>query len=222
MPKLNTTIDNLELKSNKVINATPSAAWTDAQYPSAKTLYNVYTSLLNTVHPIGRVLVTSENKNPSETLGGTWELVDKGFKTRYFTLPNATYWHNHLSSVSTSANSYIAISDHEVKVHINMTASMDITNTSAVALGQVMVSECGISALPKDTVYYSAQTAGTVSSVAYTVKTDGTVTSLDAIAAGGEHKLPKSTNFCIDFTLPATVSIMQDAAWDKFYWKRTA
>ena len=47
MPKLNTTIDNLELKSNRVFGAMPDAAWTDEQYPSAKTLYNTYESLHN-------------------------------------------------------------------------------------------------------------------------------------------------------------------------------
>ena len=71
MPKLETTVDNLELKSNKIISTstvTPDA-WTDAQYPSAKTLLNI-------AHPIGSVLTTSTNSDPALTLGGSWELID--------------------------------------------------------------------------------------------------------------------------------------------------
>lgn len=47
MPKLNTTIDNLELKTNRVIGTVPSSDWTDNQYPSAKTLYTTYDALHN-------------------------------------------------------------------------------------------------------------------------------------------------------------------------------
>ena len=31
------------------------------------------------MHPVGSILITSTNTNPSSELGGTWELIDKEF-----------------------------------------------------------------------------------------------------------------------------------------------
>ena len=43
MPKLNTTLDNIETVANKVIGTTPSADWTDAQYQDEyQKLYDEY------------------------------------------------------------------------------------------------------------------------------------------------------------------------------------
>ena len=57
MPKLNTTIDNLEWKSNKVTAANPSSSWTDTQYPSAKALYNAYNKLINIAEIIANLIM---------------------------------------------------------------------------------------------------------------------------------------------------------------------
>lgn len=49
MPKLNVTIDQIETTTNKVIGSIPSPSWTDAQYASAKTLYETYATLLSQI-----------------------------------------------------------------------------------------------------------------------------------------------------------------------------
>ena len=47
MPKLNTTVDKIELTTNKILyNAgVPNSSWTDTEYPSARSLYRAYASL---------------------------------------------------------------------------------------------------------------------------------------------------------------------------------
>ena len=51
MPKLNVTVDQIELTTNKVFG-TPQEDWTDEQYPSAKTLYDAIASLANTINNV--------------------------------------------------------------------------------------------------------------------------------------------------------------------------
>ena len=113
MSKLNATTNQIELNTNKVTSTTPSSGWTDTQYPSAKALYSAYTGLnesitkvetrcanletsyskvLNIAHPIGSIMITSTNTSPASSVGGTWQLIDKGFAsvnatgTNYFTV----------------------------------------------------------------------------------------------------------------------------------------
>lgn len=75
MPKLKTTINNLQLISNKV-SGTPSVSWTDAQYPSAKTLYDTYAEVNNEITGINtnieNNLEHSSNKIAGTELSSEW------------------------------------------------------------------------------------------------------------------------------------------------------
>jgi hypothetical protein len=74
--KLNTTHDNIEIQTNKVVSLSSASA---AHYPTASTVTSVYESTLNTYMPIGTILETSDSSwSPNSRQMGTWQLVESG------------------------------------------------------------------------------------------------------------------------------------------------
>ena len=63
MPKLNTTVDKIELTTNKLKydDGLPNDAWTDATYPSARSLFRAYNDLVEKID--------TQNTNFSKDLG---------------------------------------------------------------------------------------------------------------------------------------------------------
>ncbi len=206
MPKLNTTVDNLELKSNKVIGTFPSADWTDAQYPSAKTLYNAY----DKTHAVGSILITSTNTSPAETFGGEWELVDKEFKNMSIT---SGVWESHNGSFK--EGSVVILAGHTISVNLNLSTSMAIAS-STVDLGRLKLELCGITALPFANVAIAGSTSNPL---IYEQSTDGTIKFTKTLSG---NSIASSTVFPIHFERIVEKSVMLDTFCDKFYWKRIA
>lgn len=227
MPKLDTTIDNLERKTNKVTGTVPSADWTDTQYPSAKTLYNAYnnlTNMINLVHPIGSVLTTSSKVNPAETLGGTWTLVDKSLKNTSKVL-DSTYWtkpaNSELKAEIISGTSVINITDHIISIRLNIKTKVDINDTGA-ELGKLLLESCGVNqtmfAVINDTTFSDEKNCV----ISYTFSKDGTLTITDILGLSGSNTLASGASFYIHIVQPVYQEQMLDEFCDKFYWKRTA
>lgn len=210
MPKLDTTIDNLERKTNKVIGGIPSADWTDTQYPSAKTLYDIYNNL---IHPVGSVFTTYTNTDPSAILGGTWELIDKEFKAVSLNVKSAGLWRAHNSSIGDS--SVITLAGHTISVCLNLSTSMALSS-SAVSLGQVLLSSCGISAF---TAANTAVSGIASNPIIYEQTADGTIRFIKTLNGGS---IASSTSFNICFDQLISKANMLDSFCDKFYWKRIA
>ena len=218
MPKLNTTINNLELKSNKIISSTSGSSfdWTDDQYPSAKVLHNSKRE----AHPIGSILVTSTNVNPAEDLEGSWILVDKAFASTFV----SGFWRSHNSTLNSDSGAVVA--DHLIHFRLNIKSNMALGTavaSSGVSLGQILLSEFGLSALPH-TIYGSTISNTGEFTVSYKISTDGTILARDAVKTDGTHNMPVSSNnnFYIELAVPLVYTAMIDELCDKFYWKRTA
>lgn len=221
MPKLNTTIDNLEWKSNKVTGSVPSSSWTDAQYPSAKTLYNAYNKLINIAHPIGSILITATNTNPASTIGGTWVLVDKAFKFAYFdaALNEADFWTNTNASLKQYSN--ILINDHEISLRLNIWLDIQLDD-SELELGKLNVAACGITEFSHTIFSDVSISDGGNCTVAYKLSQDGTISVLEVLNLDGTHSMDSGQNFYINLVQPIYHTKMIDSFCDKFYWKRTA
>jgi hypothetical protein len=85
MAQLNTTVENIQLKENMIIAGAAATAWeSDSKYPSAKAVADKISAIApgKIEHPVGSVLITSTNTNPSASVGGTWELIDKEYNTK--------------------------------------------------------------------------------------------------------------------------------------------
>lgn len=222
MPKLDTTLENLERKSNKVVGTTPHAEWTDDQYPSAKTLYNTYNKLLDITHPVGSLLTTSTNVNPAETVGGTWELVDKAFKTKAFSV-NETNWLN-AAGVSFATNGvYVTLIDHTVsmRLHLKNTAQLTDTTNNAI-VGKLAISACGASRLEYAVFGLTTICDSGNSTIGYNIDSDGTISISDIINIDASHNLAIGNDFYLNLSQPIRADYMLDDFCDKFYWKRTA
>lgn len=223
MPKLNTTLDNIETVENKVIGTTASAAWTDSQYPSAKTLYNVYNNLnsnINAKYPVGSVVCMSTNMNPAGTLGGTWTLIDKEFAHTWLT-PTSGAW---TATNATFNSCNIALYGHEIMVRLNLTPSKDPSDTTTT-LGKLNFAHSSIG-LPSSVWFGTSQGIATSdghnATMCYDFATDGTVTSYDVLNVDGTHSLDSPTSYYITFMnyftcLPAD---MPDNYCNKFYFRR--
>ena len=195
MPKLSTTVDNLELKTNKVFGSVPSADWTDTQYPSAKTLYNAYTKLLNITHPIGSILITNTNDKPDNVVGGEWQLIDKGFKEKAATLDPGCWISNSKASLHTYGI-FTTLSGNTVSIRIHLKLSEQVTDAAEnIAIGKVDVEACGISRFEFATIGIATISDSGNCTVSYNINPDGTIVICDVIRADGTHTIAADSDF---------------------------
>lgn len=175
---------------------------------------NYVTDLLNALHPIGSVVCTSTNTNPSATYGGTWELIDKGFIsssgdiTEIFT--PAT------NVVTTGAYLSRGHSTIRIRLSIQINASL---NDNGMTLGKFNWDKVGVSQLPfgyNEQIAYSDAAQGALTfNIAYNT---GEVKQLDVFDT---EPIPSGNTFALDITFNAPKNVMLDSFCDKFYWKRT-
>lgn len=237
MPKLNTTIDNLELKTNRVTGSIPSASWTDAQYPSAKTLYSTYeslsknytsvasrctsleatrTNLLNLTHPVGSVMITSSNTSPASNVGGTWSLIDKGFKSYH---DDGADFFTPVTNVL-EEGTWVTRADHTIRIRIAIIINTTATDEENMTLGTLNYSSIGITRIPSNLVGSVTYSDGANCGFSWSLnETTGVIKLTDIFDAS---QLPSGNSFNIDMTLPVYYGAMADNVCDKFYWKRTA
>ena len=220
MPKLNTTIDQIELKTNKVAGNLPSYTWTDDQYPSAKTLYGTYCSLVDFAHPVGSIIITSTNVNPGTYIGCSWELVDKGFANRMAYIPSSSWTADGAAFVG-ETNSIVELADHTVSLRLNLKNTAVLSDTT-VDLGTLNLNTVGITELPYTIVSDVTASDGGQCTLSYSIVAGGTISISDVLVLGGSHSLAAGNTFSIHINQTVGHDRMLDSFWDKFYWRRTA
>lgn len=218
MAKLDTTIDNLERKSNKVRGEVPSSDWTDEQYPSAKTLYTTYNTLLDLMHPVGSIFTTTTNTNPAALFGGEWTLVDKAFKNTYLTI-NSTHWTATNATIGDYSN--ILLNDHTIAFRLNFKTTAALSDET-VTLGQLALASCGLNQLSYAVFYHTAISDGSNCVIACRMDQTGTISIHEVINADDTHSMVSGSDFFIHLTVPVRYTDMLDDFCDKFHWKRTA
>lgn len=172
------------------------------------------------VYPIGSVYCNSTNANPSEIYGGTWELIDKGFKTETTEIKQeATEYLSSFTVVSIRT-------ERTVRLRIALTTAKDIADTT-VTLGTVDLQAHGLVANNESYFLYGvfggvAMSDGGNTIVTYDLKNTGVLESNDCQNIDGTHTLYAGSSFYIDAVVITSQSRMNDDFCDKFYWKRTA
>ena len=224
MAKLNSPISNIEKTTNKVTSTvTPPASWTDQQYPSADSVYIMYNLLkqdINNTHPVGSVVCMSSNTNPSSTLGGTWELIDKEFRQTWIDCVSSD-WE---AGNATFSSAVIALYGKTGMIRVSCIPSATFGDQNPTKMGKLKWSNYGLGSTYFSCSYRSAQGDGAQASVVYTLDTDGTINCYDALHLSGEHKVDIASTYDIVFTDYVTweKENMPDKYCDKFYFKRTA
>lgn len=173
-------------------------------------------------YPVGAVYVSSTNTNPSSTLGGTWELIDKGFECFWKeSSDSADGFFTPSSNINDGWQIAITRSGHTIRLRIRINPSVEVADTS-VSLGTINLGSIGITRItygPNNIV--AGTDAGNAVALASIDYSTGEITFNDVINA--DRKITaNSGNMYIDFATPTIMSHMIDSFCDKFYWKRTA
>ena len=164
-------------------------------------------------YPVGSVIITGTNTNPSATYGGTWELKNKGFislgdgGTKYFTA----------NSNITSYNCYIVRNGKSLRIRLEFTPAVDITDTG-LELGTLNLNEMGIEGFNVNYLDVLGGSDGGNCACMFRISSAGVVNVSDILELS---TFPKGQACYVDFTTPLTPSRMLDNACNEFYWLRT-
>lgn len=227
------SVDTIQSKSNKVTTplTTPHALnWTNDQYPPASELYNLQSTIknkINNLHPVGSTVCMSTNINPSIYYGGTWELIDKSFRSTELSITSDN-WIPNYSTIYTGTyfcnQNKIYLYDKIITISISLTPNGAMTNDSTYTMGKLNFVSLGLHPFTYfGTVSGSMQGDGSQARICYTWSDNGTLTCYDALyaGAGDVHRADADTLvFTTRHTL--TPNQMPDNFCNKFVFKRTS
>lgn len=170
--------------------------------------------------PIGAVVVTSTNTNPSSEYGGTWKLIDKEFKSQYV-WENAErdgYW-TPSNNVTSSSFTFAKIG-HEITFRLTFTPDAALSDSDCI-IGTINLNKLGISRLTQsiNQLVGGSDVANCVF-LCNLVHSTGEIKVVETIYKSSTSPTIGASH--IQFTMPIYYSYMLDSACDKFYWKRTA
>lgn len=165
------------------------------------------------VHPIGTVIITSTNTNPSSNLGGTWELIDKEFASLE-TSPNGF-------AASGNIDSPIACfsrSGHSIVFNLSFISTTSLSDDT-VEIGTINFDELGISGLLANVRECGWTDAGNAILMFQVNSSNGILQCLDIV---GPETITANAYCYVTIPFEFCKSRMLDSACDKFYWKRIA
>lgn len=182
---------------------------------------NNWKSNLNSLqHSVGSIWITSTNVNPSAQFGGTWELVDKAYKTqeiRDVITINTT-------NVASATRAVALLSDHSVHIRMELTTNVVLDDTS-VGFGTLKMADIGIESGGSGVyaVFSTSYSDNGHGVIMTTINNQGEISSLDVVTktSGGTIAANSVINIDFIFTI-ANKNGMIDSFCDKFYWRRTA
>lgn len=173
---------------------------------------NVYPN----IYEIGDIYIASKNIDPSKKFSGTWELIDKQFKSEYKSDDDT--WFTPASGNNTrSLNSYTR-DGHGVRIRVVTKTAKTFTDTD-VDLGTLDLTKLGMTSIlttPNVICYINDDALGIVA-IDYST---GALTWRGLI--GEATSVASGSSIIIDAILETQFEYMQDETCDKFYWKRTA
>lgn len=164
------------------------------------------------VHPVGSVVVTSNNTTPD--LPGTWELIDKEFKSEASS-SNDLFTENSTNCEISSC--YFTRSGHSLQIRLRFMNKVALGDTN-LELGNFSLEALGVTSLPY-ALYnvIGASDGGNALLTMIVDYDDGTLTHAESTSN------VEADNTCyLLFDVDVTASRMIDSFCDKFYWKRTA
>lgn len=178
------------------------------------------------IYPIGSQYISSTNENPSALFGGTWELVDKGFRSEAETVKNTSEYFGHLSvaQLKTKYLDYIR-SGSTLRLRIGLTfdGTISFNDANTSTLTTINLSKLGVKYLPFGYNDVVGTSDGSNGVIMFSLSYDGTLSQTDALSKSGGTVTPTPDEpVCIDITTNVDFEGMIDEFCDKFYWKRTA
>lgn len=172
------------------------------------------TAYLEDLYPVGSVYCSATNINPSSKLGGTWELIDKDFKTYY---EDDTTAFTPATNVKVES-CYISRSHGSIRIRLGVTINTAMTDTG-IDIGTFNFDKVGVTNIPMGFHSLLSYSDGANGGIMYRVSYDGKVIQDDVVDA---TTVPSGNTFYLDIMFNLTPNVMLNSVCDKFYWKRTA
>lgn len=173
--------------------------------------------LNNKINPVGSVIMTATNTNPSKTYGGTWILTDKELAPAYF---NSGFT---VKNANSSGLSFQAmVSGHTVTVMLDFEPTVNLTD-STIDIGTINFNQIGITRLPV-TIHTSGFSDGGNCMILFNINySSGLVQSVDINGKTDNDTYVSSGQTCkLFFTCALSHDYMIDRFCNKFIWERTA
>lgn len=162
----------------------------------------------------GDIIVTSTNTDPSERFGGTWELIDKEFKSEASSSDDL-FTANSNNCELTSC--YYTRSGHSIQIRLNFTNKVALTDTN-LELGNFNLNALGVTSLPYSLYNVIGASDGGNALLTMIVNyTEGTLTHAEST-----NDVSANNSCYLLFDVDVTASRMIDSFCDKFYWKKVA
>ena len=208
--------------------------------PLNKATFDAMQNELN-AYVVGNVLITSTNENPSTYLGGTWELIDKGFKNSGSTVMfdkyvgDETYYgaENYISRYSIHCFDKMRVicfrsqSTVRLRIELYLKKGVSFDDGGVPEAALLDFSDFGFTNLPVSYNYipcYTDRLSG--KGLLMNILGNGTVRIDDILVddhiSNPELVVPSDHREAlnIDITTPILIEDMMDNYCDKFYWKR--
>lgn len=207
---------NVELADNPIEKGTPLN----------KNTFDELQKELN-AYVVGNVLITSTSENPSTYLGGSWELIDKEYKSTFIYGDKSNYYYNktygNVDDAPLTNNEGIDIirTGHTITLRLRISFNDVVASDSNVTLGRIHFENLGCLRLTVSPLYPPlAFEDGTGNGAFWTIEaTNGSLAVVEDLRGKGFAK-GDVLNFYVDLNIP--YPYMLDEFCDKFYWKRTS
>ena len=174
-------------------------------------------SLLD-VYPVGSIYVSSENVDPAETMGGTWELVDKLLK-------QASYNHNtnavtiNTNNVASLGTCLITVDGNTMEIYISLTTKVALADQD-VNLFALNLEAIGVSSLAAKRIVGNSE--GGNGFVNASVNSAGNVLATNVVTKTSGANIAADVGVQFSATWKIHKNSRIDAFCDRFFWKRTA
>lgn len=172
-------------------------------------------SLIKALYPVGSVVCTSTNTNPASIYGGTWALIDKGFKSYSVFTPSMF-----TAATNVVADTvYLSRGANTIRIRLSVVVNSALSDTG-MSLGTLNWDVVGITGLHAGLIELLAYRDGANGGIVYSVFHEtGEIQQVDVFDL---TPIPSGSTFFLDFTFVVGYDRMIDSVCDKFYWKRTA
>lgn len=168
---------------------------------------------------VGDIIVTSTNADPSERFGGTWELIDKEFKSE---AGNSNSLFNANATNCEVNNFYFTRGKNSVSIRFNFKNLVEL-NDSTVVLGNFNFPDLGINELSYGLYYVIGSTDdGNGLFISFIDHTSGQMEIRDIVSKESSGNISSNSSCYLLFEFVTTFDNMMDNFCDKFYWKKVA